>query len=66
MELKLHRVLLLTAFLENELKPNLVEKNCQVVAKGVNAHISCGPKCDSEKYSDDSLLIKNWCTGTGD
>ena len=59
--------LLKTAFLENELKQNLLEKNCQIVPKCVNADVSFGPKSDYEKYGDDnSLMLKNSSTSASD
>ena len=62
--------------LENELKQKdtvikfltkkLVEDNCQVVSKGINANVSLAPSNDSEESSDDSKMIKNSCNGTNE
>ena len=56
-------------FLENELKQKdsvikfltkkLVEDNCQVVSKGINANVSLVQSNDSEESGDDSKIIKN-------
>ena len=56
-------------FLEKELKQKgtvikfltkkLVEDNCQVVSKGINANVSLVQSNDSEESSDDSKMIKN-------
>ena len=63
-------------FLENELKQKdsvikfltkkLVEDNCQVVSKGINANVSLVQSNDSEESSDDSKMIKNSCNGTNE
>ena len=55
-------------FLENELKQKdtvikfltkkLVEDNCQVVSKGINANVSLVQSNDSEESSDDSKMNK--------
>ena len=62
--------------LENELKQKdtvikfltkkLVEDNCQVVSKGINANVSLVQSNDSEESSDDSKMIKNSCNGTNE
>ena len=56
-------------FLESELKQKdsvikfltkkLVEDNCQVVSKGINANVSLVQSNDSEESGDDSKIIKN-------
>ena len=56
-------------FLENNLKQKdsaikfltkkLVEDNCQVVSKGINANVSLVQSNDSEESGDDSKIIKN-------
>ena len=61
-------------FLENELKQKntvikfltkkLIEDNCQVVSKSINANVSLVQSNDSEESSDDSKMIKNSCNGT--
>ena len=81
MVLKLHRVLpwILKegiVFLENELKQKdtvikfltkkLVEDNCQVVSKGINASISLVKSNDSDESSQDSKMIKNSCNGANE
>ena len=63
-------------FLENELKhkdtviafltKKLVEDNCQVVSKGINANVSLVRSNDSEKSSDDSKMITNSCNGANE
>ena len=67
-----HRVV----FLENEVKrkdtvikfltKKLVEDNCQVVSKGINANVSLVQSNDSEESSDDCKMIKNSCNGTNE
>ena len=64
------------AFLENELKQKdtviksltkkLVEDDCQVVSKGINANVSLVRSNDSEESSDDSKMIKNSCNGANE
>ena len=63
-------------FLENELKQKdtvikfltkkLVEDNCQVVSKGINANVSLVQSNDSEESSDDSKMNKNSCNGANE
>ena len=63
-------------FLENELKQKdtvikfltkkLVEDNCQVVRKGINANVSLVQSNDSEESSDDSKMIKNSYNGANE
>ena len=63
-------------FLENKLKQKdsimkflrkkLVEDNCQVVSKDINANVSLVQSNDSEESSDDSKMIKNSCDGTNE
>ena len=63
-------------FWKNELKQNdtvikfltkkLVEDNCQVVSKGINANVSLVQSNDSEESSDDCKMIKNSCNGTNE
>ena len=63
-------------FLENDLKQNdtvikflkkkLVEGNCQVVRKGINANVSLVQSNDSEESSDDSKMIKSSCNGANE
>ena len=63
-------------FLENELKQKnnvikfltkkLVEDNCQVVSKGINANVSLVQSNDSDESSDDSKMIKNSCNGANE
>ena len=63
-------------FLENELKQKdtviklltkkLVEDNCQVISKGINANVSLVQSNDSEESSDDSKMIKNSCNGANE
>ena len=63
-------------FLENKLKQKdsimkflrkkLVEDNCQVVSKDINANVSLVQFNDSEESSDDSKMIKNSCDGTNE
>ena len=63
-------------FLEKELKQKgtvikfltkkLVEDNCQVVSKGINANVSLVQSNDSEESSDDSKMIKNSCNGANE
>ena len=60
-------------FLVNELKQkntvikfltkNLVEDNCEVVSKYINANVSLVQSNDSEESSDDCKMIKNSCSG---
>ena len=62
-------------FLENKLKQKdsimkflrkkLVEDNCQVVSKDINA-VSLVQSNDSEESSNDSKMIKNSCDGTNE
>ena len=62
--------------LENELKQKntvikfltkkLVENNCQVVSKGINANNSLVQSNDSEESGDDCKMIKNSCNGTNE
>ena len=62
-----------TVFLENELKQKdtvikflakkVLEDNCQVVSKGINANISLVQSNDSKESSDDSKMIKNSWNG---
>ena len=81
MVMRLHRVLpwILKegiVFLENELKQKdtvikfltkkLVEDNCQVVSKGINANISLVKSNDSDESSQDSKMIKNSCNGANE
>ena len=72
MVLRLHWVLL---WIENELKQKdvikfltikLVEDNCQVVSKVINANVSLVQSNDSEESSDDSKIIKNSCNGANE
>ena len=63
-------------FLENELNQKdtvikfltkkLVEDNCQVVSKDINANVSLVQSNDSEESSDDSKIIKNSCSDTNE
>ena len=63
-------------FLENELKQKnnvikfltkkLVEDNCQVVSKGINANVSLVQSNDSDESSDDSKMIRNSCNGANE
>ena len=63
-------------FLENELKQkdtvikfltkNLVEDNCEVVSKYINANVSLVQSNDSEESSDDCKMIKNSCNGANE
>ena len=63
-------------FLENELKQKdtimkfltkkLVEDNCQVVSKGIDANVSLVQSNDSEESSYDSKMIKNSCNDTNE
>ena len=63
-------------FLENELKQKdtvinfltwkLIEDNCQVIRKGINADLSLVQYNDSEESSDGSKMIKNSCNGSND
>ena len=60
-------------FLENELKQkdtvikfltkNLVEDNCEVVSKYINANVSLVQSNDSEESSDGCKMIKYSCNG---
>ena len=60
-------------FLENELKQKntvikfltkkLIEDNCQVVSKSINANVSLVQSNDSEASSHDCKMIKNSCNG---
>ena len=62
--------------LENELKQKdtvikfltkkLVEDNCQVVSKGIDANVSLVQSNDSEENSDDSKMIKNSYNGVNE
>ena len=42
----------------------MVEDNCQVVSKGINANPSLVQSNNSEKSSDDCKMTKNSCNGT--
>ena len=63
-------------FLENELKQKdtvikfltkkLVEDNCQVVSKGINANVSLVQSNDSDESSEDSKVIKNLRDGANE
>ena len=63
-------------FLENELNQKdtvikfltkkLVEHNCQVVSRDINANVSLVQSNDSEESSDDSKMIKNSCSDTNE
>ena len=63
-------------FLENELKQkdtvikfltkNLVEDNCQVVTKRIDANVSLVQSNDSEENRDDSKMIKNSYNGANE
>ena len=63
-------------FLENELKQKdtvikflskkLVEDNCQVVSKVINANVSLVQSNDSDESSDDSKMSKNSCNGANE
>ena len=47
------------------LRKKLVEDNCQVVSKDINA-VSLVQSNDSEESSNDSKMIKNSCDGTNE
>ena len=44
----------------------MVEDNCKVVRKGINANVSLDQSNDSEENSNDSKIIKNSCNGTNE
>ena len=44
----------------------MVEDNCKVVRKGINANVSLDQSNDSEENSNDSKMIKNSCNGTNE
>ena len=44
----------------------LIEDNCQVISKGINANVSLVQSKDSEESSDDSKMIKNCCNSAND